>query len=340
MIWSDIDARARGLSTRLVGGGTLRQWAGAADPAAVTAVLFGETREEVTTAPADAQVSPLERQMVALVDARFSLLRRWAGARAGALDALFEDDERRAVRALVRGAVVGIPSSARLDGLIPTPTLPAARLRALVEVASVARLVAELVRQGHPYGLPLLVEARHSHPHLLTLEHCLDRVYTGRVIASARHGDRVLRDHARFVVDAQNCWWAVSLAGLSTPDERAVPARWFLRGGRRLPLSAYEGAIRTASRTAAGALLAGCFPRTPLGSALEAGGSMEALDDAAATTAMAAARMAARADPLGTGPIISYVLRQRGELRDVRRLVWGHALAAPPARLRAELVST
>jgi vacuolar-type H+-ATPase subunit C/Vma6 len=339
MIWSDLDARARGLATRLIGAGKLRQWVSASDLAPLTMVILGAPPEDVSPTPGVPSWSVLDRGMADLVSSRLSLLRQWAGARSRMLDALFEEDERRTIRALGRGAVIGVPSSARLDGLVPSVRLHSAALQRLAEASSVVRLADGLVEYEHPYGPPLLTEARRTGAHLLTLEHCLDRVYTERVSTSARRGDRAMIDYARFVVDAQNCWWAVSLAGVPS-QERPTPAQWFLPGGRRLTRSAYERALGTSSRAAAGAVLARLFPRSRLGSALATGEPADILEDAAVATALAFARSTARSDPLGSGPIISYVLRQRAELRDVRRLLWARALATPPDRVRAALVSS
>ncbi len=339
MLWADLDARARGLSTRLIGGARLRRWTSAPDLTEIAAITVGELGQAAQTGSALVEAGVVERGMARLVGARLALLQQWAGPRAPALAALFEEEERRAVRALVRGVVVGIPVAARLAGVVPTRALPEAVLLALAAEPTVARLAAALARRRHPYGASLLAEVRTGQLHLLALEHCLDRVSANRIRAHASRADRSLREHAQFVIDIQNCWWAIILAGLPTTKERATPERWFLQGGRRLSAMIYERAVGTLSRAAAGTILAHAFPRTHLASTLRAGESVDALEDAALATALAAAHTIALAQPLSSAPIMAYVLRQRAELRDVQRLVWGRALAAPSQQILSEILS-
>jgi vacuolar-type H+-ATPase subunit C/Vma6 len=48
---------------------------------------------------------------------------------------------------------------------------------------------------------------------------------------------------------------------------------------------------------------------------------------------------AARMDPEGTAPLISFALGLRAEALNLRRIIWGVALEAPAALLEAEVVA-
>jgi vacuolar-type H+-ATPase subunit C/Vma6 len=43
--------------------------------------------------------------------------------------------------------------------------------------------------------------------------------------------------------------------------------------------------------------------------------------------------------PLGPAPLLAYALRLRAEMIDLRRIIWGVALAVPRAALTRDLVT-
>jgi hypothetical protein len=65
--------------------------------------------------------------------ARLELLGRWLGNRRGALAVIYEDEDRRSIRRLLRGAAEGASREARLRGLTPTQGLPE---RVMIRLAS------------------------------------------------------------------------------------------------------------------------------------------------------------------------------------------------------------
>ena len=309
MDWGDLVARARGLSTHLLGGARLR----ALGPDAV----FAEEEARSGTA------------------ARLAVLLRRAGDRAMALTVLFDDEDRRAIRALVRGAIAGTPAVERTAGLVPTPALPARLLAELAAQPTAAAVAALLIAHGHPSGPALLPEAQRERPHLLAIEAKLDRLFAERATRGARRGDRALRAHVTLVIDMQNASTAVIGAGELPPQGVLL----FLPGGRRVRRALFDRALAARDREEAAVVLSAPFGKTPLGAALRARAAPAALDDAAAATGLAAGHRAARREPLGTAPIIWYVLRERAEARDLRRLALGSAMHAPWVRLARDVLS-
>ena len=91
--------------------------------------------------------------------ARMRLLARWAGGRDAVLAVVFEEEDRRSLRALLRGAVQGARAEERLEDLIPTPLLPERALAELARQARPAAIAALLTAWQNPYGPALLQQA-------------------------------------------------------------------------------------------------------------------------------------------------------------------------------------
>ena len=338
--WEDLAARACGLSTRLLGGARLRALAregNLADLARALGAPAQPARGEAVTAPS------LDAVARARGAALLAILARRAGARARVLDIVFEDEDRRSIGALLRGAAAGTPRAARLAGVVATPALPPRTLELLAAQPNAAGVAARLAELGSPYGAALLPDAQRERPNLFALERRLDAVFAARVAARARRGDHPLRRLVRLRLDVANAWTALVLAGGGSPadaGERSALAREsFVEGGRRLPRDRCAEAAGADGRAAAMDRLAPLFDRTPLGDALRAHAPLATLDDAALRWALAVVRRDARREPLGTARVLAFVLRLRAELRDLRRLAWGLALGVPRDRLERALVS-
>lgn len=333
--WEDLDARARGLGTHLLGRQKLEELAQAADLAELAVDL---ERAGYTPGPA-ARGSPaaLEAAVRRGAAARLRVLIRWAGERVRLLAALFEDEDRRSLRALLRGAVAGAPPESRLAGLLPTPELPERALRELARQPTPAAVADLLTAWGNPYGPPLREEASRPHPDLFHLESLLGREYAGRAVAASREGGRELSLFVREGIDLENAASALLLAGAGADVD---PASCFLPGGRLLSVEPFLAAATAGDRREAARRLAHAFRRTPYAEVFRRRhpetGSLEA--------GLLAARLrkqaeAARRRPLGPAPLLAYLLRLRAEVMDLRRLLWGVALGAPRERLIEELVT-
>lgn len=331
--WGDLDARARGLGTHLPSREDLRRLAASPSREALERSLGATLELRETTPPR----TP-ERAVRDAVAERIELLRMWAGPdRAGSLRVIFEDEDRRSVRSLIRGAAQGAPPEARLAGLVPTPSLPPRALEALARERSVERLAEALTKAGHPYGPPLVERIEAGPFDLFSLEVETTRVFSKRALESA--GDRRLEAHVRETIDLFNAWSAL-LSGSFTADIETDAA--FVDGGVAIDRDAFTEAARIDDVEKSRVAIARAFAAT--GSPVGRPFADLALDASRLETAVLAARIealrAARLrDPLSPAPLLDYVLRLRALAIDLRRVVWGIALGAPESIVAAEWVT-
>ena len=331
--WEDLDARARGLATHLLGRAELQTLAQAPDRAALTDALRGHGYPLDEGAPTAAALELALRRVAAV---RLRVLARWSGVRAEALAVVFEDEDRRSLRALLRGAVQGVNADARLAGLIPTPTLPERVLRELAQRDKPAGIAALLTAWGNPYGSALLPAASAAQPDLFRLELIVGRTFAARALrAAGRTGP--LAAHVRETIDVEN---AFSALGLAVEGKDVTPKDAFLPGGQRVTIAAFEVAAAAADFEQAIRRLAEAFAGTALARAFEGRAGDPASLEAAVLRARVRAQMQAmRLEPLGPAPLLAYALRLRAEMEDLRRIIWGVALGAPRATLAGDLVT-
>lgn len=327
--WEELAARARGLSSRLLTPAALRDLAATASLDA----LAGALEAAGYGARPDGAISPVqvEEQLRSGAAARMRVLARWSAGHADALAPVFEDEDRRSIRALLRGAAALAPQAERLAGLVPTPALPSGALGELARQASVREVAALLAAWESPYGTALLEEARRHQPDLYVLECRLDATFAARARVAARRGGREMREHVRLLLDIANSWSALLAGALRTPER--IAELW-LRGGRRLTRERWDAVVAAAEPEARG-MLAETWRGTPLEAAL-AVGATEPPEDAALATMLDAALRAARASPVSAAPAVLYALRLRRELRTLRRIAWGKALGAPATVLAGQ----
>jgi hypothetical protein len=75
------------------------------------------------------------------------------------------------------------------------------------------------------------------------------------------------------------------------------------------------------------------------GLAREAGADAVRLESASLRLALVEQRRLARLDPLGSAPLLSFLLRLQAQSADLQRLAWGASLGAPSELVRAGLVT-
>jgi vacuolar-type H+-ATPase subunit C/Vma6 len=306
--WGDVIARARGLSTRLLGGERLRALASQPDLASLCVALEREAPEWAPPSERSARAAaPVEHAARRMMGARMALLARWCGARVSLIAPLYETEDHRSIRAALRGAAAGAPPEERRAGLIATPTLPDAALDELTQQPTTAAVAALLAAWKHPYASAILEEAVREQPDLFVLESRLDLRFQRRAEAVAYYAAAPLKDYVRVTLAAQRAWTA-----MLGED----------------PAAALASAAADVADTELGALL----------SRTDAPGA-EALDRAVLATQLAQQRAHARRDPLGLGPVLEFVIRLRAEVRDLTRIAWGIALGAPRAMLAAGVVA-
>lgn len=333
--WSDVVARARGLSSRFLGRDRLLEASRARDLPFVAEVLGRSAYPEVGE---DARHDPalFERQLRRVAGERLRLLAHWAAGRLPLLAALFEEEDVRSIRAIVRGVLAGAPVDQRLSGLVPTPTLPAAALAELARQPNVTNVAALLMSWRHPYGSALLGEAARPQPDAFSIQLALDRRYGERAAKSAKSAGFALQRHVQLQSDLQNAWTALALAAGTVAHE---PAELFLPAGEIVTVELFCACARERSIEGARALLLRRLPRTVVARVIGADVARWEQEDLALREALALVTRDGRVDPLGVVAILQYVLRLRAEIRDLGRIVWGVALNVPRTMLARSLVT-
>jgi vacuolar-type H+-ATPase subunit C/Vma6 len=335
--WDDVNARVRGLATHLLRPERMPELAAAADlPELLRRLERAGYRPVLEPGPVTA--AAIEGAIRRLAGSRLRLLARWCANRAAALAIIFEEEDRRSLRALIRGAVAGTAPDARLAGTLPTASLPLRALEELARQTDLRALGALLAAWGNPYATVLRELESSEHPDLLRLEVRLGRQFARRANETARRGDHVLRAHVSETVDLENTWAALLLAGDGGDVD---PSECFIPGGDRITPAVFENAATAPERAEASRRLARAFGSRPIGRALlRAAARLPELDDELLAAQLDQRRAAARLDPLSSAPLLAYALALRAETRMLGRLVWGVALGIPAPVLAADLAGS
>lgn len=333
VFWGDVNARARGLTGHLLGRRRLESLAQVPD-LVVLARDLGALGYPQDGVGGDARPAVLDLAARRAVAGRLRTLARWCGPRADALAVVFEDEDRRSVRGLLRGAVEGPPESVRLAGLVPTPSLPERALRELARQPSAGAVAGLLAAWGNPYGHALLPEAASPTPDLFALEVRCNQAFAERALRGARRGPLVA--YVRESVDLENAFAALALAE-SARD--VSPERVFLAGGAALDIGRFLGAIALGNLTGAAQHLGGAFGRSPLAQVFRRLDRESNLESQVLGYRIGFLHRAALLDPLGPAPFLAYVLRLRAELIDLGSIIWGIFLGVPRAILARDLVT-
>lgn len=304
-----IAARARGLGTRLLSAELLAEIDAAVDPAPVLVRAgFPMQPEEVDEAVHGRIAHDAE------------ILARWSdelgnaptrrGTR-GPLAPLWLDEDRRSLRAIIRGLAARALPRRKLAGIIATPSLPPLVLGELVAQTSLAGIAHVLAAHGHPYARAIAGEA---------LDPLVIEIALGHRFGELAHSrDAAMRVYVRQAIDAENTEAALLIAarGHSITDA-------FVRGGELVDRATFEGACRDLDEEGR-ARLAEAVADTPLAAALF-DAAPGALADATLRWQLATQAKLRRLEPLGLAPAIYVVLRRRDEARKLRRAAWRTAL--------------
>lgn len=288
-----VAARARGLETTVLA------------PAVLGELELARDSRDFAELTGLADVAAVEAATRERAEHDLATLARWSDA----LAPLVLDEDRRSVRALVRGLAAGAPSMQRLAATIATPALPAKTLVHLAEATTIGELVEAL--GDHPFARVLAGARAPLDP--LAIELALTR----RFAELARSRDRALRTYLSQVIDAEHAGAALLLAERGRELDASGE---YARGGRLVDRDTFRAAAAGPIGVARGKLAA-ALAGTPLQRALfdVAPG---ALEDAALAWQLATQHRLRRFAPLGLAPAIHVVLRRRDEARRLRRVAW------------------
>lgn len=274
----DLVARARGLAARVP----------AADPVSAEA----------------AETTARDR-----VAAELATLARWGGTDP-VVAALILDEDRRSVRALVRGLAGNLAPQSRRAGTTPTPSLPSATIAMLSSVSSLEILAGALARRGHPLAAPLAMESS-GHIDLLAIEVALARAFVSATSAATR--ERAFGIYRGQLVDAENANTALLVAARGRSMSAASV---LLDGGTRDLAPACRESLDRARE-----LVAHAFAGTPIAAAVF-GTAPSALEDATLEWQFETQARLRRVEPAGAAAVIHAVLRRRHEARTQRLSGW------------------
>lgn len=327
--WGPLNARARGLATRLL------------DRAAMETLARSEPEQLLASLAGGEPVGPeplaVERAVRRRAAAILSILSRWAGDRRVALAVVFEEEDLRSVRRLVRGAAAGAPPERRLAALVPTPTLPAHALADAAEAGSPAEAMARLARAGHPDAAALAATATGPAPDLFRLEVELARAAARRMGRAARRGGPRLVGHARRSIDLGNAWSALSAGAWAAEVD---PDDVYVAGGRAIDGAGFAAIARLDDPDARRRALARAFAGGPLARVFaDPATPLSDLERSALSACIEDERRARRLDPLGPAPLLELALRVRAQVRDLQAVLWGAALSAPSSAVSAALAT-
>jgi len=329
-------ARSRGVGTHLLSRKALESLADTADLSAFTRGLarLGSNFEPIGDAP---DLEAIERAAGRTAAAHMRTLLRWQKRRPGVLDVFIADQERRSLRALLRGALQGAPASARIAGLLPTPGLPVAVLAELAKQASPSAVVAHLVVLRHPDSGRLLPLVAKAQPEIFPIEVALLRGLAARAIAAAKPGDSTLREFVRERIDLGNVQNAMLLAG---GPKDVDPGDAFVGGGRWLSEEQFATAAAATSRHACLARVTSALAGSPLAGMLPVvADDITSMERTFLANLMQRLAREARMQPLGSAPLLRVLLRIEAQSRDVRALAWGATLGTPPSMRKQCLVT-
>ncbi len=335
-VWDDVNARARGLGTRLFTRGQLESLSRAADAAALTEGF----RRLGLPVPGERDSAPpaeLELAVRRWAAAALRTLARWAGPRVAALAVIYEEEDRKSLRAILRGAIRGAAADARLSGLMPTPALPERALEELARQPTPAAVAALLSAWRHPYGTVLGTAASAGQPDAFAIDVALDRAFAVRAVAAAHRAGGELLAYVRETVDLRN---AVTALVLAVAGRDVVPKDVFLPGGERITITVFEETAALREPGAARVRLARGFAPTALAEPFRnVARDLADLEEELLRIRVRELARRTRRSPLGPGPVLWFALRLRAQVVDLQRIIWGVALSAPRPSLAAALVT-
>jgi hypothetical protein len=327
----DVVVRARGLANHLLDRRTLLQLARTSGSGALAGALehVGYWPAPTAGGPAHSAAEIVNRSIEYETLKRLSVLTRWLAERVALFAGLFELELRDALRIRLR-ALTSAAQATAAEAPAPAGWPELRNLRtASAHASNLAELIRALGRLNSPYAAALAAARRAHGDDLRALETVLDRTWASRALAAAPRAGDALSRWAQDEIDLHNAWDA--LAGGTGPC---------LAGGRWLPQSLHAAIALEADPALRRRRLGAAFQTSPLAGVFDASElGPDALEARARALRIAAARRAARLDPIGASPILEIILRLWAERADLRCISWGIAASLSYETITARLVA-
>ena len=257
--------------------------------------------------------------------------------------------EAQAVKTVLRGMAAGASAGDILSALVPTGIHDEAALLEMCRQPDVRSLVGLMVTWREPWGLPLLrALGRYREPgDLFLLESALDRSWFRQaedrlrgILRSRRaaKGEDALSRFVSLTVDTTNL-----MTALKTIEE-GIPAgdvdTRFLPGGRVYDRSAFDRIVASPGLAEALKEAGRSSFRRPLAALAAAAGSpsLPVVERQLDRVLLRESRALSRVDPLGWGPLVSYLQEKLREVRNLRMIVRARLTALPETDLGRLLV--
>ena len=327
--------RARGLAAHCLSREALERLAEAGDVSAFARSLarLGSSIEPIGEPP---DVFAVERAISRTANRHFRTMCPWQEQSPGALDVFAAYQDRRSLRAIMRGAVEGRSPHARLEGLFATPSLLQPVLAVLADQTSPVDVIRQLLRLGHADAARLMAVVRTGPADLLAIDVALLAAFAARARTAAARADHSVAEFVTTMIDTVNAQNAIVIAG----EPRDLdPADLFVNGGRWLSLAVFISAATGSSQQAV-TTLARTLSRSPLAPLLPVVSSdVINLDRVFLSTMLKRFTRVCRVDPLSYAPLLRALLLIDAQSRDLRMLAWGAALGTPVPVRRQQLLT-
>jgi V/A-type H+-transporting ATPase subunit C len=327
-----VNARVRGMASRLLGRETFQAALDAEDFRAFTALLdqtpYASDLDEARAS--DVGLRVVDRALARSFHATTrSMLAFSDGMPHDVIAALLRRYDLEDLKTVARAQHAGRDPSDLGHALTGAGELRPATLDALASAADLPAAAQRLSVAGHPLA-PAFAKAARAYAgdgDLLAFEVALDRAYFASLAEfAARSGvQEKFRDHVRREIDAANLRTALKIAGRSM-DAQVL----FLPGGaevgRDLFLQLAEAGVDGLGQVGSGTF-----------SAVARASDLAGAERAIRAALDEAARKAAIGDPLGVGIVIRYLRAKESEAAKLRLLARGAYYGVPRAEIEKEL---
>ena len=324
-LWGDVNARIAGLSRQIK---TRRELEQLAEAGSVDALVDRMT--EAGMPPAferrNRMGAALESGILHVMMERQRIVARWCGRYWDAVSPVLDRDDVWSVRQLVRGAWENAPVADRIRGLVPTTRLPQRTIQELAQRKTAREVVDLLVFWGHPLGRAVDDVVSSDSPDPLALESALSLAYALQLKTAVKMADRWLASYVGQLLDIQNIWTLFSLWKKVAPT---TAQDLFVSGGERTTPERMTKAMSVPTMEDLKAFVAKIVEGAEVGKMVEGGAFEETSEIIVMKLLLATWARIARREPLSTAVLITYSLRLRIEIHDLRAIVWGVVLGAP-----------